>query len=189
MKQIGRVLITMAAAAALMSFGMPSALAEAPTITSFSPTSGLVGTLVTIDGTNFVDVTAVKFKNTPAAFMVNSSTQITARVPTGAKTGRISVVTVNGTARSKEKFTVTAPVAPTITSFSPTSGPVGTVVTINGTNFVGTTSVAFNGTFATFTVNSSTQITAIVPAGATTGHISVITLSGSATSTANFTVT
>src|SRR6266545_4240468 len=82
---------------------------------------------------------------------------------------------------------------PTITSFSPASGPVGTTVTINGTNFRGTgfttTSVTFNNVAAmTFTVNSPTRITATVPTGATTGPIKVTTPGGTATSTTNFTV-
>jgi len=58
---------------------------------------------------------------------------------------------------------------PTITSFSPTSGPVGAGVTITGTNFTGATAVKFNGTSASFTVASSTSITTSVPSGATTG--------------------
>jgi len=78
----------------------------------------------------------------------------------------------------------------TITSFAPTSGPVGTVVTITGTGFTGATAVAFNGTVtATYTVNSATKINATVPLGATTGKIAVTPLSGPvATSAANFTV-
>lgn len=81
-----------------------------------------------------------------------------------------------------------SPGAPTVTSFSPTSGPVGTTVTIEGTNFTGT-SVAFAGTEASFTVESSTRITAVVPAGATTGPITVTTGSGTATSATDFVVT
>ena len=78
---------------------------------------------------------------------------------------------------------------PTLTSFTPTSGPVGTSVTITGTNFTGATSVTFNGVSATtFNVGSATKITATVPAGATTGPIKVATPVGSATSTSNFTV-
>ncbi len=81
-------------------------------------------------------------------------------------------------------------VAPTVTSFSPTSGPIGTSVTITGTNLAGATAVKFNGTAVTsFTVNSSTQITATVPNNATTGPISVTTPSGTGTSSSNFTVT
>ena len=80
--------------------------------------------------------------------------------------------------------------APTVTSFTPTSGAVGTSVTITGTNFTGATAVKFNGTAATtFTVNSATQITATVPTGATTGTISVTTSAGTGTSSSSFTVT
>src|SRR5918994_1858609 len=79
--------------------------------------------------------------------------------------------------------------APTITSFAPMSGPVGTTVTITGTNFTGATSVKFNGVSATFIVNSATKITATVPTSATTGVITVTTPGGTATSTSNFTVT
>jgi len=78
---------------------------------------------------------------------------------------------------------------PTISSFSPMNGPVGTPVTITGTNFTGATSVAFNGTAAAFTINSSTQISTTVPAGATTGKISVTKSSGTVFSVDDFTVT
>ena len=79
--------------------------------------------------------------------------------------------------------------APTITSFVPTSGPVGTSVTITGTNLTGATSVKFNGVSATITSNTATQIVTKVPTGATTGPITVTTANGTATSATNFTVT
>ncbi len=78
---------------------------------------------------------------------------------------------------------------PTITSFTPTSGPVGTLVTITGTNFTGATVVKFGGVIATFNFVSNTEITATVPAGATTGNILVKTPAGKATSPTKFTVT
>ncbi|MBN8524244.1 MAG: IPT/TIG domain-containing protein [Planctomycetes bacterium] len=158
----------------------------APVVTSFTPTSGPGGTSVTITGTNFTGATAVAFNGIAATYTVNSSTQITASVPTGATTGIITVTTAGGSATSATSFTVS--VAPTITSFTPTSGPVGTSVTITGTNFTGATGVAFHGIAATYTVNSSTQITAFVPTGATTGAITVTTAGGSATSATSFTV-
>jgi len=79
--------------------------------------------------------------------------------------------------------------APTVTSFSPTSGLVGATVVLTGTDFITTTSVAFNGTVAPgFVINSDTQLTVSVPAGATTGPLSVTNPLGTATSAAAFTV-
>ena len=88
-------------------------------------------------------------------------------------------------------FTITgsSSTLPTITGFTPASGVVGASVTINGTNFISPSAVRFNGVNATFTVNSTTQIVATVPTGATTGPITVIQPSGTATSAGNFTVT
>ena len=80
-------------------------------------------------------------------------------------------------------------VVPTLTAFTPASGPVGTVVTLTGTGFTGATAVAFNGAAAGFTVDSGTQITAMVPAAASSGTIAVTTPSGTGTSVTSFTVT
>jgi endonuclease G len=78
---------------------------------------------------------------------------------------------------------------PGITSFSPTNGAAGTSVVITGLNFTSASAVTFNGTGAMFNVNSSTQITAVVPAFATSGQISVTTPGGTAISSGSFTVT
>jgi len=75
-----------------------------------------------------------------------------------------------------------------ITNVAPTSGSVGDSVLIRGTNFTGTTTVWFNGQAATFTLNSANQITATVPASATTGPLSVIAAGGISTTASNFTV-
>jgi hypothetical protein len=160
----------------------------APTISGFSPISGPPGTSVAISGSGFTGATSVKLNGTAASFTANSGTQITATVPATATTGKISVTTSGGTATSSGNFTVTATAAPTITSFTPTSGPVGTSVVITGTGFTGATLVKFNGTAASFAVDSGTQISATVPATATTGKILVTTPGGTASSTGNFTV-
>lgn len=80
--------------------------------------------------------------------------------------------------------------APSIITFSPVSGPVGGVVTLNG-SFTGTvTGVSFAGQAAVFTADPGhATITATVPAGAVSGAITVTTTGGSATSTGSFTVT
>ncbi len=77
---------------------------------------------------------------------------------------------------------------PVISSFTPTSGATGSLVILTGSNFVKVSSVRFNGVDATFLVDSAGQITATVPASATSGAISVVTSYGTGTSTSPFTV-
>ena len=71
---------------------------------------------------------------------------------------------------------------------SPTSGPVGFVVKILGTDLTGATSVTFNGTAATFTVVSASLIVTTVPSGATTGTVQVVTPTGTLSSNLPFRV-
>ncbi|MBO2007762.1 LamG-like jellyroll fold domain-containing protein [Hymenobacter negativus] len=77
--------------------------------------------------------------------------------------------------------------APALTTLAPQGGPVGTSVVLTGSNLGTATAVSFNGTAAAFTVNSATQITATVPAGATSGLATVTSPGGSSTGRA-FTV-
>jgi len=188
-RNLAAVLTVVAMLVVLTGLGIPPASAATPTISSFSPQSGPDGSAVTIRGNGFMGTTDVMFKTTSATFDVVSNTRINATVPSGAQTGKISVTTPDGTASSTDDFVVTATADPSIDSFSPNSGPVGTSVKIDGTNFDGATAVKFHGTSATFTVDSSLRITADVPSGATTGPISVTTPDGTDTSTTNFTVT
>src|SRR5204862_264144 len=73
-------------------------------------------------------------------------------------------------------------------SIAPSAGPVGTSVTISGTNLASATGVAFHGAAATFTVVSATSLKATVPAAATTGTIQVTNPAGTATSATLFRV-
>jgi len=152
----------------------------APTITNFTPTSGAVGTSVTITGINFNGATAISFGGTAAtSFNVVSATSITAIVSSGTS-GSVSVTTPEGTATLAGFAFVPAP---TITSFTPTSAGNGTTVTLTGTNLTGATAVSFGGTAATsFNVVSATSITAIVASG-TSGSVIVTTPGGTATRT------
>lgn len=78
-----------------------------PVVTSFSPASGPVGTQVAITGNSFTGATKVTFGGGKVAlFTVNSYTQITATVPTGAVSGKIQVTTPGGSASSPTAFTV-----------------------------------------------------------------------------------
>jgi len=77
---------------------------------------------------------------------------------------------------------------PVVYAFIPSDGASGTNVIIAGTNFTAATQVTFNGASANYTVNSSNQITAVVPTNASSGSISVTTASGTAISSNSFTV-
>ncbi len=148
-----------------------------PSITSFTPTSGTLGATITITGTNFTGATAISFGGVSAAsFTVLSPTTITAILGPG-NSGNVSVTTSKGTA-TMPGFTYTGPI---ISSFSPVAGNTGTVVTIRGLNFTGTTSVNFGGTpAASFTVISPSVITAVVGSG-TSGVVAVTTSIGPGT--------
>ena len=78
---------------------------------------------------------------------------------------------------------------PAITDFTPKRGGAGVVVTISGDNLAGATAVRFGeGETSEIEGDSDTEIRAPVPAGATTGPITVVTPAGTATSTGSFTV-
>jgi uncharacterized protein (TIGR03437 family) len=105
---------------------------SAPTITSFSPTSGQVGTSVTITGTNFSTTAAgntVKFNGTTSIVTSSTATQIVTSVPTDATTGKITVAVSGSTATSSDSFTVN--VTPASLSLSGTAAAgapiIGTV--------------------------------------------------------------
>lgn len=157
----------------------------APTVTNLSSTTGTIGSAVTITGTGFTWATQVQFNTTNATFTVVNNTTITCNVPSGATTGLVTVTNPAGSASSAATYVVIG--APTVSSLAPTSGPVGTTVTITGTNFQAITGVTFNGVSASYTVNSPTQIVATVPS-TTTGTVSVTNGSGTGTSAGNFTV-
>ena len=160
-----------------------------PVLAGFAPTHGVAGSVITVEGQNFLGATAVKFNGVNAAsFSVTAPTQLTATVPAGATTGPISVTALSGTGFSPTPFLVTT--SPVISGFAPPTGPPGTIVIIAGANFTGTLAVRFNGINAAgFSVPAPTQISAVVPFGAVSGPISVITREGAGTSSKPFLVT
>ena len=85
-----------------------------PTITSFSPSSGPVGTLVTVTGTNLNSPTTFKIGGVPAIIVSNTGTQLVGMVMPGATISQVSITTANGSVNSTSNFTVTATPYPTI---------------------------------------------------------------------------
>src|SRR5262249_29616142 len=145
-------------------------------VTSLSPASAAIGASITITGSNFGSSQGsgtVKFSGTTATVTSWTATSVVATVPTGATTGNV-VVFASGVNSNGVSFTVIR--APSISSISPTSGIVGTAVTITGTNFgssQGSGTVSFNGAVATVTSWSATSIQATVPSTASTGNVIV----------------
>jgi len=152
---------------------------------SLMTTSGTPGQTIEILGQGFTGTTGVKFGAGSASFTVVSDTYMTAKVPATGTTGHVTVTTPSGTLTSSQIFKV----IPTISSFSPTSGPVGTQVVIKGTGLRPTTKVTFGDVTAAFVVNSATQVTATVPTAVITSKITITTPGGVATSSGMFTVT
>lgn len=174
-----------------------------PTVSITSPAANatLAGSVtVTASATDDVAVASVQFRvdnaNTGAAitaapysYLLNTTT-----LSNGNHTIMAVAADTSGNTATSLGVTVTvnntATTVPSIASLNPTSGPVGTSVTIAGTNFgltQGTSTVTFNGVAAKVTSWSAASVVALVPAGATTGNV-VVTVSGVSSSGVSFTV-
>jgi glucose/arabinose dehydrogenase len=162
----------------------------APAISGFSPRKGPPGTAVTIKGSNFTGATDVTFGGTPAqSFTVKSDRKLIAVVAAGTPVGAGAVAATGpgGTAVASGSFVVPPP--PVVTGLTPTSGPIGTRITITGTAFKGTKTVTIGGTKASRKVQSDTTIVATVRTGTTSGPIVVTGPNGSGAGADSFTVT
>jgi len=155
-------------------------------IISFSPDSGPVGTTVTISGTGFSLITGedlVMFHGVAASVVGASVTQLVAVVPAGATSGQIDVSVPDGSAKSSAPFTVAADSgSPTITSFTPTMGGVGTAISLTGTGFdaaVLNNRVSLNASVMNVTSAATTTLATSVPGQTMGGRIQVATARGS----------
>jgi YD repeat-containing protein len=166
--------------------------ASTVTILTFLPKTGPSGTSVTIYGLGFSATAgdnAVAFNGTPATLSAASPTKLVVVVPAAASTGPIAVTTPNGTAVSSAAFVVASGTAPSITGFSPQAGTPGTAVSISGSGFQPTAALnrlAFNIRNAQVQSATSTTLSTVVPADATSGPLSVSTPFGLARSTTDF---
>ncbi|HEY2217559.1 MAG TPA: IPT/TIG domain-containing protein [Solirubrobacteraceae bacterium] len=161
---------TLGAVLALAALVASAAASSPPTIESINHKTGpeAGGQKLVITGTNLSGATAVHFGAAEASFTVVSATEIDATSPPGEGKVAITVTTPEGTsAHSKaDEYIYEAPQLPMITKISPNKGPAagGVTVTITGLNFDEASAVTFGETPAvSFTVNSSTSITAVSP--------------------------
>ena len=158
---------------------------QPPTVSGFSTsdavpvTAGAVDAHVRVTGVNLGTAYEVDFGGVAASQLnVVSPTEVDAVVPIGAKNGPLTVKTTGGSATSAGSFTVIR-----VTGISPTTVSVGTTVTITGGPFYGANyavgSVYLGGARASaITVPSSSEILAVVPAGAVNGHVDVAETNG-----------
>ena len=152
-----------------------------PTTTFISPTSKNVGDgtfTLTVNGTNFVPASVVRFNGLDRQTTFVNSTQLTATILDTdlGWAGTLNITVFNpapgGGTSNAQTFTVNpVPITnnpvPTTTFISPTSknvGDAGFTLTVNGANFISTSAVRFNGSDRTTTYFSSTQLTASIPA-------------------------
>jgi hypothetical protein len=160
-------------------------IVHAPTVSALTPAEAMIGEEVIIIGEHFSYTLAeniVSFNGTAATVTEAVPIQLTTTVPEGATIGAGDVtVTINGQTSNSISFTVLDFPTPTITDISPGLGIAGDEVTITGTYFSATpadNTVSFNGVTATVTASTETSITTTVPAGATTGDVTVTSARG-----------
>ena len=163
---------------------------------SVNPTSGASITVAPVDntgqgggGTNFNFVYPANI-----TVQLTASPTVGSNIFAGWQLDGVSIGSSNPVALTMNQAhaltAVYANVSPSLTSFSPMSGPLGTQVTISGSAFTGTTSVQFGQVQADFfEVVSDSQINAVVAANTNTGPITVTTIGGTSTSSQQFTIT
>jgi RHS repeat-associated protein len=160
-----------------------------PVVTSIDPPEAPVGGTVTIYGSGFgAGVGEALFNGNPAGVVSWSDTKIVAIVPYNATSGTVSVAKFDATSNTIP-FSVEG--LPTVASVSPSSGQVGSTVTISGSGFGSAqraSSLSFNGAPAFVSAWSDTSLTAVVPPGATTGPVNVA-VTGVTGPTSNFRLT
>ncbi|MGE0571685.1 MAG: beta strand repeat-containing protein [Dehalococcoidia bacterium] len=160
-------------------------------VTSLTPATGPVGggTAVTVKGYGFTGASAVKFGALHAAgYTVVNDTTIVAYAPAqgpGSVYVRVTVGAFTSATGSASLYTYGA-TGPVVTSLIPSTGPTtgGTVVTIYGSGFTGTTAVAFGSLAAGFSVVSDTTLIVVAPAQAA-GSVHVLVTNALGTSVAN----
>jgi hypothetical protein len=150
-------------------------------IQSFKPMSGVAGTLVTITGSGFLGSTLASLgnaKNLPLTVLSDSKVQMT--IPSGVSSAAIGIFNPAHAAFTARSFSLSTSPPPTklvqqtISGFTPTGGKPGTVVTVSGSGFMGST-IAFLGTARdiVLTVISDREARFTVPANASNGAIGI----------------
>ncbi|MFM2398171.1 MAG: hypothetical protein RL341_328, partial [Pseudomonadota bacterium] len=185
----GRIEVSGPAGAALSATDLT--VMAVPVITTVSPSSARAGDTLTITGTNLNQVKSVQLGSVSLPIGgTRSATSLAVTIPNNAASGFLTLVGMDDVARtSAQQITITVPVV--LSSFAPTSALIGANVTISGSGLNRVASVSFTGTTTTaaITVQTASSMTLTVPAGATSGPITLtVSPTESVRSTTNFTV-
>jgi hypothetical protein len=169
--------------------------ASSPTITTSTLASGKLRSAysqtLTVSGGTPPYAWSVPEGFLPPGLTLNAGTGVISGGPGQGGTFSFSVQVKDKEARIDRRalsIVVENPLAPAITSFSPTSGKPGTSVTVTGARFTGATSLTFAGTPANLSVTSDTAIQTTVPPDADSGPVSVTTSMGTGRSNNDFLV-
>lgn len=152
-----------------------------PIVTRFTPVAA-VGKEIEIVGASLKATSQVFFGDVPVTPSRVSNTNVIVRVPAITLPVRLTLVNPGGAFLTANIFTL----APTITGFTPLGGPTATGVTITGTGLAGATKVRFGSRDAPVISASASEVKTVVPVGAVTGPLTVITPVGTNTTTTNF---
>ncbi|WP_200984479.1 IPT/TIG domain-containing protein [Paenibacillus sp. Soil787] len=165
-----------------------------PTITSLSPNHGnkAGGDVIYVNGTNFESGANVTINGVNASVTFMNSTSLKVTVPSSPTIGDVPlVVTLSNGQSASATFTYdNGPVlpAPKITSMSPTTSPVGSLVYVNGLNFASTSKVYFGGVQATAVYMNSKSLKVTVPSGSGVVNVTVVNADGQTSNALTFTI-
>jgi len=154
-----------------------------PTLVSFTPTSAKPNVDITITGTDLDLVVDVVFEgNIKGTIGTRSETSLVVTIPVGAKTGKITLVTKNGSqVKSGIDITVLTNL-PNFTGYTESAAVPGKILTLNGTSMLLIKELVFPGNvYATaYGAKTDTKVEVYVPMDATTGNgqIKMITYEG-----------
>jgi hypothetical protein len=153
-----------------------------PEVAQITPSSGTAGTVIHIYGQGLSNTIEVRFNGQPGTSLnIISDTHVTALMPVSGSVQQLEVLSACGT-------TTVLAVSPVISSISPASGSVGTVVTVSGLNLDQINSAAIGGTTAVILSRSSTTARLLVMPGTPGGIVDVSTPTSTASSSSAFTV-
>ncbi|MFT3682659.1 MAG: IPT/TIG domain-containing protein [Ferruginibacter sp.] len=159
-----------------------------PDITTVNPVTGYPGDMVTISGVNLDIVSEVKFGSKLAAAFTATKTKIQVSIPADAEGGDQLITVTSASTGGSDTASFNVNITPQIFSIAPGSAVAGDVITVTGARFTGTSEVKLGSTPVTYTVASATEITFTVPAGASSGAVTVTAPTGTVTSSTALTI-